>query len=292
MIISASYRTDIPAFYGRWFVGRLAAGRVRVTNPYGGPPGRVSLAPQDVDGFVFWTRNLEPFAAGLAAVEALGLPYMVQFTATGYPRALERSTIGAERAVAQMRALRARRGARALVWRYDPILVSSLTPPGWHEANFAGLARSLEGACDEVVVSVAQPYRKTARTLDAAARAHGFSWHDPPAEEKRALIGRLADIAGGHGMALTLCSQPGLVGIAGTRPAVCVDAVRLSDLAGRPLAARRKGNREGCACFESRDIGAYDSCPQGCAYCYAVSSHAAARGRLLAHDPDGEALDG
>jgi len=292
MIVSASYRTDIPALYGRWFVNRLTAGGVRVTNPYGGPPARVSLAPTDVDGFVFWTRNLEPFADGLAAVEALALPYMVQFTATGYPAALERSTIAAERAVAQMRELAARRGPRALVWRYDPILFSSLTPPGWHEANFAGLARALEGAADEVVVSVARPYRKTARNLDAAARAHGFAWRDPPEDEKRALVARLADIAGGHGMALTLCTQPGLEGVPGTRPAACIDAARLSDLAGRPISARRKGNRDGCACSESRDIGAYDSCPQGCAYCYAVSSRDAARRRLKAHDPDGEFLVG
>ncbi len=290
MIVSASYRTDIPALYGRWFVGRLAAGGVRVSNPYGGPPTRISLRPGDVDGFVFWTRNLEPFADGLAAVEALALPYMVQFTATGYPLALERSTIAAERAVTQMRELRTRRGPRALVWRYDPILFSSLTPPDWHEANFAGLARALEGACDEVVVSVARPYRKTARNLDAAARTHGFSWRDPPVEEKRALVARLADIAGGHGMALTLCTQPELEGIPGTRPAACVDAGRLSDLAGRPLAARRKGNRPRCACAESRDIGAYDSCPQGCAYCYAVSDRAAAQRRLKQHDPEGEFL--
>ena len=290
MIVSASYRTDIPALYGPWFVKRLAAGWVRVVNPYGGRPSRISLLPADVDGFVFWTRNLEPFAAGLAAVESLGLPYMVQFTATGYPRALERSTIAPERAVAQMRTLREARGARALVWRYDPILLSSLTPPDWHEANFAGLARALEGATDEVVVSLAQPYRKTARNLDAAARAHGFCWRDPPAEEKRALVGRLAEIAAGHGMALTLCTQPGLAGIPGTRPAACIDAGRLSDLAGRPIVARRQCNRAGCDCALSRDIGAYDRCPLGCAYCYAVSSPALARDRRLGHDPENDCL--
>ena len=267
MIVSASYRTDIPALYGHWFVNRLAAGWVRVANPYGGPPARIGLAPGDVDGFVFWTRNLEPFAGGLAAVEALGLPSMV-------------------------RALAARRGPRTLVWRYDPIVFSSLTPPGWHESNFAGLARALEGAADEVVVSVARPYRKTARNLDAAARDHGFSWRDPPPDEKRALIARLADIAGGHGMALTLCTQPELGGIPGTRPAACIDAARLSELAGRPISARRKGNREGCACALSRDIGAYDSCPQGCAYCYAVSGRAAAQRQIRRHDPAGECLLG
>ena len=290
MIVSASYRTDIPALYGRWFVNRLVAGWARAVNPYGGPPVRVGLTPAEVDGFVFWTRNLEPFADGLAAVEALGLPYLVQVTATGYPQPLERSTISAERAVAQMRALRARRGARAVVWRYDPIVFTTLTPAVWHESNFAGLARALEGVVDEVVVSFAQPYRKTTRGLDAAALAHGFTWRDPPIGEKRSLIIRLADIAGGHGMSLTLCTQPGLENTPGTCPAACIDANRLSDLAGRPIAARRRGNRPGCACAESRDIGAYDSCPQGCAYCYAVSGRGAAQRRLASHDPEGEYL--
>ncbi len=286
MIISASYRTDIPAFYGRWFTNRLAAGWVDVSNPYGGKPARISLLPRDVDGFVFWTRNLEPFQEALQAVGAARLPFVVQFTATGYPRAIERSTIAPERAIAQMRAVRAEWGTRAVVWRYDPILFCSLLPAEWHEANFTGLARALDGVCDEVVVSVVQPYRKTVRTMAASARAHGFSWRDPPVDEKRALIARLADVAAGHGMALTLCSQPGLAGIPGTGPAVCVDISRLGDVAGRVIKARRKGNREGCACFESRDIGAYDTCAQGCAYCYAVSAADIAKAHVLGHDPE------
>ena len=286
MIISASYRTDIPAFYPGWFVNRLRVGWCRTVNPYGGPPGRVDLTPGAVDGFVFWTRNLEPFAEALDEVTARAIPFVVQFTVTGYPRALERSVIEPARAVAQLRWLRGRWGPRAAVWRYDPIALTSLTPPEWHETTFAGLARALEGLTDEVVVSVMRPYRKTARNLDAAARAHGFTWRDPEPEEKQALVDRLSVLAAGHGMALTLCTQPGLNG----PPAACVDARRLSDVAGRPVAARVKGNRPGCACAEYRDIGAYDTCPHGCVYCYAVTGRDAARRRFQLHDPDGEFL--
>lgn len=290
MIVSASYRTDIPAFYGRWFSNRLAAGFARVVNPYGGPPGRVDLTPGAVDGFVFWTRNLAPFAAALEAVEARGTPFVAQFTVTAYPRALERSVIAWEDAAAQMRALRRRRGPRAAVWRYDPIVLSTLTPPDWHRATFARLAGTLRGVTDEVVVSFAQPYRKTARNLDAAARAAGFSWHPAETAEKRALLAELAGIAAEHGMTLTLCTQPDLADVPGTAAARCVDAARLSDVAGAPVAAKRKGNRPGCLCAESRDIGAYDTCPHGCVYCYAVSGRAAARARFQAHDPEGDFL--
>jgi len=290
MIISASYRTDIPAFYGSWFLNRLAAGHARVANPYGGRPGRVDLTPAAVDGFVFWTRNLAPFFGALDAVDGLGLPFVVQYSLTGLPRALERSVPAPEAAVEAMRAVRRRWGPRALVWRYDPIAVTTLTPPDRHRATFARLAAALEGTCDEVVVSFLQPYRKTARNLDAAARAHGFAWRDPEAGEKRALLADLAGLAAERGMALTLCTQPALEGVPGTGPARCVDAGRLADVAQRPLAAKARGNRPGCLCAESRDIGDYDTCPHGCAYCYAVADRDRAGARFKAHDPEGEFL--
>ncbi|WP_431861679.1 DUF1848 domain-containing protein [Azospirillum sp.] len=290
MIVSASYRTDIPAFYGRWFLNRLEAGFARVANPYGGPPGQVDLTPAAVDGFVFWTRNLAPFGAALDAVDARGTPFVAQVTVTAYPRALERSVIAWEDAVAQLRAVRDRWGPRAAVWRYDPIVLTTLTPPAWHREAFARLAAALRGVTDEVTVSFLQPYRKTTRNLDAAARAAGFAWQTPEPEEKRALLAALTGIAAENGMALTLCTQPDLTDVPGVAAARCVDAVRLSDVAGAPVAARQKGNRPGCLCAESRDIGAYDTCPHGCAYCYAVSNRTAARARFQAHDPEGEFL--
>ena len=64
-----------------------------------------------------------------------------------------------------------------------------------------------------------------------------------------------------------------------------IDAARLADVAGRPIRARTKGNRPGCECAESRDIGAYETCPHGCVYCYAVHTHARARRNFLGHDP-------
>jgi hypothetical protein len=180
-------------------------------------------------------------------------------------------------------------GNRAVVWRYDPIVLSSLTDEAWHRANFAALARSLRGAVDEVVVSFMQPYRKSARNLDIAARQHGFDWRDPPDEEKRALLRELAAIAGAHGMKLTLCAQPHLL-VDGVGAAQCIDVARLSDIAGRDITAREKGNRAGCACAEARDIGAYDTCAQGCAYCYAVSSPQGAQKKIAALDANAAML--
>ena len=283
MIVSASYRTDIPAFYGDWFSRRLEAGFCRTLNPYGGRVYETVLTPEAVDGFVFWTRNAGPFLETLEAIRPR-FAFVVHLTITGYPRALERSVIEPDRAAAQMHRLARSFGPKVAVWRYDPIVVGSLTPPDWHLRTFRRLAGRLAGATDEVVTSFATLYRKTRRNMAAAARAFGFDWRDPEPAEKTGLIAELAGIAGDHGMRLTLCSQPQFLA-PGAAPARCIDADRLSQVAGRPIAAREKGNRRGCACHESRDIGDYDTCPHGCVYCYAVRTPALARRRHRAHDP-------
>jgi uncharacterized protein DUF1848 len=289
MIVSASYRSDIPAFYGDWFRARLAQGYALVANPYGGSDYRVALDPAAVDGFVFWSRNPAPFRPILDHLAGQRRPFVLQFTITGYPRVLESAVPTSETAVALLRGLAGRFGKRSLVWRYDPILISDLTPEAWHEENFIRLAAALSGSVDEVVLSLAQIYAKTGRNLAAAAKRHGFAWRDPADDEKRRLIARLAERAAEAGMQATICAQPHLLaGLA--RPALCINAGRLSDVAGRAIAAKSKGNREACACHESRDIGAYDSCPQGCTYCYAVRNPAAAKARLKAHDPAAERL--
>ncbi len=285
MIVSASYRTDIPAFYGDWFLRRLQAGVCRVVNPYGGQTHEIPLSPGAVDGFVFWTRNIAPFRTALAEVVARGFPFVVQYTVTGYPRELETSVLLPERSLASLNRLAAAHGPRVAVWRYDPVLITSLTPAAWHRHTFARLAQGLAGTADEVVFSFAQIYAKTRANLTRAARRHGFTWRDPPPEEKRALLAELAAIAREHGLRPRLCAQPDLLG-PGLAPARCIDAARLADVAGRPIEARTKGNRPGCLCAESRDIGAYDSCPHGCVYCYAVRRSAIAKRRYRRHDPD------
>ena len=289
MIVSASYKTDIPAFYGAWFLNRLKAGYCKMINPYGRQISTIPLTRPEVDGFVFWTRNIGPFRDTLREVADRGFPFIVQYTITGYPRALESSVVDWRRAAGHMRALADEFGPHLAVWRYDPIVASSLTDETRHIENFSRIAQALEGATDECAVSFAHSYVKTQRNMDAAARSRDFTWEDPDASWKRSMTTKLAGIAGHHRMNLTLCSQPEFVsGKAGESR--CIDAARLSRIAGHPIDARQKGNRPGCACFESKDIGDYDSCPHGCVYCYAVRNRNLARARFAAHDPHSEFL--
>jgi hypothetical protein len=289
VIVSASYRTDIPAFYAEWFLRRLDEGFALVRNPYSAQMYRVDLRPQRVTGLVFWTRNFGPLLERLDRLRAFGRPFVVQFTITDYPRRIEPAVIPAEKAVAQMRRLAREVHPLCPVWRYDPVLFTSLTPPAFHLENFGRLAAALEGAADEVVISFAQIYAKSRRNLDAAARRHGFSWEDPPQEEKMALAAELAAVARRRGMRLTVCSQPEYLA-PGAEVARCVDVRRLARISGEPLEAPLKGNRPGCACHESRDIGEYDTCPHGCLYCYAVRHRRVALARYRTHDPASPSL--
>jgi hypothetical protein len=289
MIVSASYKTDIPTFYGEWFANRLRAGYCKVVNPYNKIISRVSLRPEDVDGFVFWTKNVGPFIKHLAEVRDRRVPFVIQHTITGYPRQLEQAVVDAAKAVLHVREIAEQYGPRVCVWRYDTILLTTLTPREFHLDTFARLAKDLQGATDEVVISFAHVYQKTLRNVNHSAREFGFEWSDPDTDWKRSLAAELVGIAVAHGMRLTVCSQPKYL-VPGCDEARCVDAKRLSDVAGRHIGAKEKGNRKECRCSEAKDIGEYDTCPHGCVYCYAVQNRPLALERFRQHDPTSEFL--
>ena len=205
MIISASYKTDIPTFYGEWFMNRLRAGYCKMVNPWNrNQVIRVSLELQDVDGIILWTKNIAPFMSQLKEVHERGYRFVIQHTINAYPRALEFSVVDATRSVQHLRQAADEYGPRVCVWRYDTIVFSSITPADFHRANFERLCAALQGATDEVVVSFANLYQKTFRNMNWAGGKFGFTWHDPPLEEKRSLLADLIPIARSHGMQLTV----------------------------------------------------------------------------------------
>lgn len=276
MIISASYRSDIPAFHADWFRSVLAQGWVDVRNPYNRRSARIDLRPEAVDGYVFWTRNARSFRPALEDVRAQKKPFVIHYSVLSYPRALDPAVPSAEMAIADMRELADRYGARAVVWRYDPILLTPETDAGWHLQNFEKLARALKGATDEVVISFAQIYAKSERNL----RKSSIRWRIPDLKEQAKLSRELSERACAAGMVLAICTQPELAAHTRLRAARCIDVERLSNLSQKSIAAPQKPNRPGCFCAESRDIGWYDSCAHGCRYCYAVSNHEQAKLRL------------
>jgi len=291
MIVSASYRTDIPALYGAWFQQRLAEGFCVVGNPYrpNTPPRRVLLTRDTVEGWVFWTKNLAPFWSVLLELDQQHWPFYVQFTITGTGRDLEPGVPNWHRSVTICERFTRTFGRNRLVWRYDPIVVSQHFSPEWHAQHFETLVQMMAPYTHTVVFSIAHPYPKIHRRMAEAVPG----WNPMPQLDGQALLAHLTQLALQYGVQPQLCAQPEYLPLDGLAAARCVDLQRLETIAGTSLniSPARSANRSGCLCAPSIDIGAYDTCTQGCAYCYAVNSFERAHQRLRTHRPDDVSLD-
>lgn len=291
MIISASYKTDIPAFYGEWFIKRLSAGYCKARNAFNNKPFEIDLSKRTVDGFIFWTKNARPFSIGLREVARREYPFIVQYTINGYPRELENRVVDYQAAIENFISISKVYSSQACVWRYDPIIFSDITDEDFHVRRFSEIASKLSGYTDEVVFSFVQMYRKTKNSLGKLEVSSGYKYDDGTQDQKISLVNKLVDIAQIQGMKVNVCSQPEFLGLNNALgEARCVDAIRLEQIAGRLVNAKLRGSRSSCGCYESKDIGEYDTCPHGCIYCYAVRSRERALGRYKIHDPNSEFL--
>ncbi len=270
-IISASRRTDIPAFYTPWFVERLKAGYVLVPNPLNPRQvSRVSLDPADVLGIVFWSKNPRPLLEHLAELDRRGINYYLQFTITCYPRELEPRTPDWESSLDTFLRFSDRLGPARVVWRYDPIILSDFLSPAYHLRQVERTAERLRGAGERLVISFLNVYRKTGRNL-AAVRSPTLDRLvlEPDPATMQALAMEIAACAAAHGFQVETCAEEIDVAAWGIRRGRCIDPALLG-LSG-PY-RKDSGQREACGCTQSRDIGMYDSCLHGCAFCYANSS--------------------
>jgi hypothetical protein len=291
-VISASRRTDIPALYGAWFMDKIEKGECRVTNPFNGKVNTVSLKLADVDGIVFWSRNYHPMIANLKRLHDMGYRFYCHFTINGYPRFLERSSPSVSLAVKTAHELNSLFGPKTVVWRYDPIILTSATDSQWHLRNISMIADGLKGATDACVISFVDWYRKVDRNLIPVLERRGLEARNPSAEEMAGLAGEMAEVVRSRGMEIQACCEPD-VESHGIRRASCVDSVRLSQVTGRDLNRLPPApTRAGCGCRASRDIGAYDTCPLGCAYCYASRSRELSLTRMKATDMRDMSLGG
>jgi Domain of unknown function (DUF1848) len=291
MIISASRRTDIAAFYTPWFMNRLRAGFCTVPNPMNRRQiSRISLEPVDVDAFVFWTRDPRPMLEHLPELDRRDYRYYFQFTLLGYPRAIDPKAPAVERSLETFRLLADRVGPERVIWRYDPIFFSELTPPVYHVEQYGRLATALTGFTRRSVVSVADWYGKL-KPRFAALAGTPAQWQNPAKEEIDQLLAHMGAIAGTSGMAIVTCAETENWSDRGVPPGKCVDAALVNHLFGTSLKTDKDlHQRPACGCAPSRDIGMYDTCLFGCTYCYATSSFDRARRLFAAHDPEATAL--
>ena len=288
MILSVSRRTDIPACYLEWFMRRLQEGFVLVRNPMNPRQvSRIALSPDTVDCIVFWTKNPLPLMPHLPQVEAMGYPYLLQMTLTGYGADVETALPPVEERIAAMQALAGRIGAERLVWRYDPILLSERYSPEWLAENFARLAEALAGCTHRCVISFLDLYPKIRSRLQACgARCCTEA-------DMRRLAASFAETAARRGLTLQTCSERVDLTEFGVVHGACIDGDVISRIVGQPLQTRRDANqRSACGCVASIDIGEYDTCRNGCLYCYANHGDAVVTRQAALHDPESPLLVG
>lgn len=289
-VISASRRTDIPAFYSKWFLNRIRAGFCHWINPFNSQQVlEVSLRPEDCLALVFWTRNPRPLLGHLDALQ--DHRYYFHFTINGYPREIESNSPTLDDAVASFRDLSAAVGSDRVFWRYDPIVLSEgLAPVCHHLDRFEYLARQLTGLTRRCYFSFVDRYGKTERNLARVERVTGARFREPSSEERLELVGRMREVASEYGIQLYSCCGDDLLK-AGVHKASCIDLGLIQTLCARQsLKLKKAPTRTDCGCVEAVDIGAYDSCAFGCTYCYATNSRDVALRRMRAHNPGDTAL--
>ena len=233
MIISASRRTDLPAYYSKWFFRRLQEGYVLVRNPVNPRQvSRVSLSPEVVDGFVFWTKNPAPMIPWLDKLP--DCPYYFQVTLTPYDEQIERYLPSKRKVILPaVRQLARQIGPERVVWRYDPVFLTERYSVDFHKKAFAQIARLLRGNTVRCVISFLDwypPMEKRLRPL--APRPLG-------GDEMRELAASFGQAAAENGMRVFTCAETADLSGFGVEHGCCIDRDLLERIGGRPFAPKR-----------------------------------------------------
>jgi len=289
LIISASRRTDIPAFYPEWFMARIRAGSVKVQHPFSKKEISVSLRPEDVVALVFWTKDFSPMLEHLEELEKRGFNCLVHYTITGLGKNFEPNAPAPEQAVELFKKLSGRISPERVLWRFDPIILTEKVGEAETISRFEKLSAQLSGRTRRVYFSFVELYARVLRRIKIYESENQGRVLDPELESKQRISRTLAELARSRGMSIHACCQPDLVGF-GVEQANCIDAHLIAKLTGKNFELKPSPTRKSCGCYYSLDIGAYDSCPHLCWYCYANSHPALVEKRHASHRPESEFL--
>ena len=283
MIISASRRTDIPAFYSEWFMNRLKEGYALIPNPRNTDRlGRVELSPENVDCIVFWTKNPIPMFDKLEALEKMGYKYYFQFTLTPYDKSIESNLPSKSELIQAFSRLSKKTSAERVVWRYDPIIIDEKHSVAWQIEKFSEMAEQLKAYTKRCIISFVDPYKSI-----------GDTFRSLTINEMTAVASEFSSVAKKYNVALFTCAEAIDLSQYGISHASCIDKNLIERIIGSTINAKSDANqRAACRCIESVDIGAYDTCPNGCTYCYATSTQKTVLRRAHAHDSNAPMITG
>jgi hypothetical protein len=291
MIISASRRTDIPAFYSQWFMERLRQGYCLVPNPFNPEQvSRVSLLPEDVELIVFWTRNPLPLMPYLPEIDHRGYQYYFLYTLMDNPRAIDRHCPALDRSLETFQTLAARIGKQKVIWRYDPILFTSQTSPKFHRETFALISSALRGYTERCVISFVEIYQKV-RTRLKILEEVGMEPVTLSDSELTDFLSRISKVASSNDMEVYACAQEKNFERVVIKPGKCIDEVLINTVFQKKVTDRKDpSQRKACGCVVSKDIGMYNTCLYECLYCYATHNFETARANYRKQDPASPSL--
>ena len=248
MIISASRRTDIPAFYSSWFFNRLKDGFVLVPNPRNSKQlSRIFLSPDIVDCIVFWTKN--PSSMLHKLVKLSEYPFYFQFTLTAYEADIEKHLPALQKRIAIFKQLAEQVGQDRVIWRYDPILINKHYTIDYHIDFFNQIASSLRGYTDSCIISFIDDYPHIQQSLikEDINRLQVVDILN--------LCSSLSEIASDNQLTLQTCAEEIELLNCNISHGACIDKTRIEKITGRLLLAKKdKNQRNNCQCLESIDI--------------------------------------
>lgn len=270
-VISASRRTDIPAFYLRWFTKHLNNGFIKVANPFNRKQvKRVSLLPEDVAWIVFWSRNYDIFLKNQKKFQNYRLFF--HFTINPSNKILEPDMISPQMAILQMEKMVNVFGPDVIIWRYDPLVYYQYNGIE-HSNHDIKVFREFVHTFSQIglkkcYVSFVSHYLKV---LKRATKLEDFNLIDPHYSRKYYILNEMIEIGNTYGMQIYSCSNDQLEKLSGIHKGHCINGKLLSDLGNEPVCQQLHHTRPDCGCTISVDIGDYiqTPCRYKCLYCYA-----------------------
>ncbi|MEW5908243.1 MAG: DUF1848 family protein [Thermodesulfobacteriota bacterium] len=285
IVLSASRRTDIPAFYMDWFTARLEHGSVEIVNPYNRKMTIVDVRPDRVHSIVFWSKNYGPFLKGSYGERLMKMGYSLFFNFTLNSRQilLEPGIPSLESRLNQLDELSLRFGSGNIYWRFDPICFFRVgNGPIKNNLNDFPLIADRAGDAGILtcITSFMDQYNKVRRRINHPD-LEGFSFVEESFEHQLEILLEMEKSLAYRGISLSICCEKelfkALPGDSRILPSSCIPTPLLvTRFGGNPSLKADPGQRKekGCGCFISTDVGSYRShpCLNECLYCYANPS--------------------
>lgn len=282
MILFASGRTDIPAFYSNWFINRVEAGFVDVRNPFNQKlVSRIYFS--DVDLIMFCSKNPLPM---INKLDILKVPVLFHVTITPYGKDVEPNIPDKRLIIEGVKKLSLVLGIDNVVVRYDPIFLSDKYNVDYHIKAFDKLCKNLNGYVNKIIVSFMDEY-KNVRSNKNILKYRAFT-----REDYKKIGEAFSKSAMDNGMSVQTCFDDEDLTQYGFVKGECLSHELAYILTGKKFKSSNVRKEKKCECVQMVDIGDYNSCMHMCKYCYANYDEKAVSNNFERHDDNSSLLIG